>query len=58
MKAYREENIQKGYQIAAKIIQQLGNDYLPIFELLHEELKRSSTKERLIRLAHRIKSTS
>lgn len=47
----RDEDIQRAYKIAAKVVAMYGDIYLPIFMRLHNELKKIEEREKIKLLA-------
>jgi len=45
------EQIEKAYKIAARIVAMYGDDYLPVFERMHREVKEYEQKAEMKSLA-------
>jgi len=48
------KQIQECHKVAAQIVKEYGEDYLPIFERLHQEVKNHERKSRLLNTAFEI----
>lgn len=48
------ESVLEAYQLIAKIIAHYGNDYLPIFERLHNEMQKYQAQHSLLNIAHHL----
>lgn len=58
IKIINEQNIEKSYVIIARIIRDYGDDYLPIFERIHEIREGYKSNQNLKNMALQIAGSS